>query len=99
VITSHGVAITGWFTEDFTLAELKTLRARERLPQLRATSFDGKFEIPTLQEVIDLVSSVNARRRALKLKPIGSYPRRSIPPIFDGIGLSLVLLLRPYRSL
>jgi glycerophosphoryl diester phosphodiesterase len=51
-----GTPITGWFTEDFTLAELKTLRARERLPQLRPanTAFDGRFEIPTLQEVIDL---------------------------------------------
>jgi len=54
-----GVATTGWFTEDFTLAELKTLRARERLPQLRSTLFDGRFDIPTLQEVIDLVAAVN----------------------------------------
>jgi len=38
----------GWFTEDLTLAELRTLRARERLPELRGTSFDGRFGIPTL---------------------------------------------------
>src|SRR5688572_21711089 len=50
------VTVTGWFTEDFTLAELKTLRARERLPALRPqnTAFDGQFEIPTLEEVIAL---------------------------------------------
>ncbi|HEV8332483.1 MAG TPA: glycerophosphodiester phosphodiesterase family protein, partial [Steroidobacteraceae bacterium] len=51
-----GVTITGWFTEDFTLAQLKTLRAKERLPDLRPsnTVFDGQYEIPTFQEVIDL---------------------------------------------
>jgi glycerophosphoryl diester phosphodiesterase len=51
-----GVPITGWFTEDFTLGELKTLRAKERIPALRPTNaaFDGLYEVPTLQEVIDL---------------------------------------------
>src|SRR5687768_1987904 len=51
-----GVSVTGWFTEDFTLAELKTLRAKERIPALRPqnTAHDGLYEIPTLQEVIDL---------------------------------------------
>jgi glycerophosphoryl diester phosphodiesterase len=39
--TIDGQAVTGWFTEDFTLAELKTLRARERLPELRGTAWDG----------------------------------------------------------
>src|SRR5262245_52951941 len=76
-----GVSVTGWFTEDFTLAELKTLRARERLPELRPanTVFDGQFEIPTLQEVITL-----ARR-----KGVGIYPETKHPTYFDGIGLSL----------
>ena len=48
--TIDGVNITGWFTEDFTLAEIKTLRAKERLPLLRPNNaaYDGKFEIPTL---------------------------------------------------
>ena len=71
--TIDGVAVTGWFTEDFTLAELKTLRAKERLPQLRAgnTAFDGRFEVPTLQEVIDLAESAHAasastRRRSTR---------------------------------
>ena len=46
----------GWFTEDFTLAELKTLRAKERIPAIRQhnTVFDGHYQIPTFQEVIDL---------------------------------------------
>ena len=76
-----GVSITGWFTEDFTLAELKTLRARERIPALRPanTAFDGLEEIPTLQEVIDL-----ARRN-----DVGIYPETKHPSYFDGIGLSL----------
>src|SRR5688572_10331556 len=52
-----GVSMTGWFTEDFTLAELKTLRARERIPAIRPanTRFDGMYTIPTLAEVIALV--------------------------------------------
>src|SRR5262249_16190943 len=54
-----GVPLTGWFTEDFTLAELKTLRAKERIPQIRPlnTRFDGQFQVPTLDEVIDLVKA------------------------------------------
>ena len=85
-----GVNVTGWFTEDFTLAELKTLRARERLPQLRATSYDGRFEIPTLQEVIDLVARVNAERLKGSNQPlVGIYPETKHPTYFDSIGLSL----------
>jgi glycerophosphoryl diester phosphodiesterase len=97
-----GVSITGWFTEDFTLAELKTLRARERLPQLRVanTRFDGMFEVPTFEEVLQLVAQANERRQqqalatggwkaVLKIKPIGIYPETKHPTYFDGIGLSL----------
>ena len=97
-----GTPITGWFTEDFTLAELKTLRARERLPQLRTanTRFDNMFEVPTLEEVLRLVEQANERRRQrafaaggpgalLKLKPIGVYPETKHPSYFDGIRLSL----------
>ena len=70
-----GVNVTGWFTEDFTLAELKTLRARERLPQLRGTSYDDRFQIPTLQEVIDLVARVNAERlKGSNQTLVGIYP-------------------------
>src|SRR3546814_2898217 len=51
-----GQAVTGWFTEDFTLAELKTLGAKERIPKLRGTANDGKFEVPTFEEILDLRS-------------------------------------------
>ena len=56
--TIDGQAITGWFVEDFTLAELKTLRARERIPAIRPANvqFNDRFEVPTLQEVIDLAN-------------------------------------------
>src|SRR5512134_1554961 len=51
-----GVTVTGWWTEDFTLAELKTLHAVERLPGVRqeSTMYDGRFEVPTLAEVLEL---------------------------------------------
>lgn len=60
--TIDGHAVTGWFTEDFTLAELKTLRARERLPELRGTAYDGQFQIPTFDEIIDFVAAESAAR-------------------------------------
>jgi glycerophosphoryl diester phosphodiesterase len=84
-----GVTITGWFTEDFTLAELKTLRAKERLPAIRPanTTFDGQFEIPTFQEVLDLVAQANADRR--HADRVGVYPETKHPTYFDSIGLSL----------
>ncbi len=79
-----GKLITGWFVEDFTLSEIKTLRAKERLP-FRDRSFDGLFEIPTLQEIIDL-----AKRKSAELgRTIGIYPETKHPTYFDGIGLSL----------
>lgn len=51
-----GESVTGWFVDDFTLAELKTLRAKERLEQLRPESagYDGQFEVPTFEEVLEL---------------------------------------------
>ena len=59
-----GLEVEGWFTEDFTLAELKTLRARERIPEVRPGNarFDGQFEIPTLEEILALVQGVEAQR-------------------------------------
>ena len=93
-----GVAIAGWFTEDFTLAELKTLRAKERIPQQRPanTRFDGMFEVPTLEEVLALVTSINEQRRKLargldrkKLKLVGVYPETKHPTYFQKIGLPL----------
>jgi glycerophosphoryl diester phosphodiesterase len=82
-----GVAVTGWFTEDFTLRELKTLRAVERLPRVRPqnSAFDGRFEIPTLQEVVDLALTESRRLG----RRIGVYPETKHPSHFASIGLSL----------
>lgn len=76
--TIDGQTLTGWFTEDFTLAELKTLRAKERLPQLRAANqaWDGKETIPTLAEVIALA----------KAHGVGIYPETKHPSYFASIG-------------
>jgi glycerophosphoryl diester phosphodiesterase len=85
--TIDGRPVTGWFTEDFTLAELKTLRAKERLPQVRPdnTRYDGRFEIPTLVEVLQLVRAESKRTG----RTIGVYPETKHPTYFDSIGLSL----------
>jgi glycerophosphoryl diester phosphodiesterase len=85
--TIDGVTVTGWFTEDFTLRELRTLRATERIPAIRPqnTIFDGRYEIPTLQEIIDLVV---AEERRLG-RPIGLYPETKHPSYFASIGLPL----------
>jgi glycerophosphoryl diester phosphodiesterase len=85
--TIDGEAVTGWFTEDFTLAELKTLRARERLPQLRPdnAAFDGQFEIPTLAEIIALAKAASARTG----RTIGIYPETKHPSYFRALGLPL----------
>jgi glycerophosphoryl diester phosphodiesterase len=56
-----GVAVEGWFAEDFTLAELKALRTRERLPALRGTAHDGQYPIATLEEIIELLAAEGAR--------------------------------------
>lgn len=82
-----GQSITGWFTEDFTLAELKTLRARERLPQLRIanTTFDGQEAIPTLDEIIALAKAATARTG----RSIGIYPETKHPSHFRALGLPL----------
>jgi glycerophosphoryl diester phosphodiesterase len=79
--------MTGWFTEDFTLAEIKTLRARERLPDLRPQNkvFDGQFSVPTFDEILQLANDAN-RRRADRPK-IGVYPETKHPAHFAGIGL------------
>ena len=86
--TIDGIAVNGWFTEDFTLAELRTLRARQRLPQLRGVAFDGRLEVPTFEEVLGLVASANARpeRRG---QPVGVYPETKHPSYFEELGLPL----------
>ena len=80
-------SITGWFTEDFTLAEIKTLRARERLPALRPISaaFDGQAEIPTYKEVVDLAKAESRRLG----RTIGTYPEMKHPSYFAGLSLPM----------
>jgi glycerophosphoryl diester phosphodiesterase len=82
-----GVATTGWFTEDFTLAELKTLRAKERIPNVRQrnTIYNGKYQVPTFQEVIDL-----SKRLSRELhREVGIYPETKHPTYFREQGLPL----------
>ncbi|HMN54611.1 MAG TPA: glycerophosphodiester phosphodiesterase [Sphingopyxis sp.] len=81
--TIDGKAVTGWFTEDFTLAELKTLRAKERIPRLRGTAHDGQYEIPTFAEILDLLAAANKGRD----HPVGVYPETKHPSYFAAIGL------------
>jgi glycerophosphoryl diester phosphodiesterase len=85
--TIDGQSLTGWFTEDFTLAELKTLRAKERLPQLRPanTAYDGQWDVPTLDEIIALVK----RREQETGRRIGLYPETKHPSHFRALGLPL----------
>ena len=82
-----GRPVTGWFTEDFTLAELRTLRARERLPALRPASaaFDGREPILTFQEVIDIARAGTARTGRV----IGLAPELKHPSYFARIGLPM----------
>jgi glycerophosphoryl diester phosphodiesterase len=89
--TIDGVSQTGWFTDDFTLAELKTLRAKERLPLVRQrnTIYDGHYQVPTFQEVIDLSKQLS---RELA-RPIGIYPETKHPTYFRNEGLPLEELL------
>jgi glycerophosphoryl diester phosphodiesterase len=85
--TIDGLALTGWFTEDFTLPELKTLRAKERIPAIRPrnTLYDGRYQVPTFQEVIDL-----SKRLSRELgRRIGIYPETKHPTYFRTIGLPL----------
>jgi glycerophosphoryl diester phosphodiesterase len=77
-----GVTVTGWWVEDFTLAELKTLRAKERLPQLRPanTAYDGQEEIPTFAEALALAQQAG----------VGIYPELKHPSFLAGHGLEPV---------
>ncbi|MCA2217782.1 glycerophosphodiester phosphodiesterase [Jidongwangia harbinensis] len=86
-VVIDGVSTTGWFTHDFTLAELKTLRAVERIPQLRPhnTLYDGLFEVPTLTEVLQL----RARLSRELGRDIGVFPETKHPTYFRGLGLDL----------
>ncbi len=84
--TIDGREYSGWFTEDFTLAELKTLRAKERLPDLRPqnTAYDGQFVIPTFEEVLKLLKAHQTKTG----ERIGIYPETKHPSYFSSIGLA-----------
>ena len=91
-----GVPTTGWFSEDFSLAEIKTLHARERIPDIRPknTEFDGSFTIPTFTEIIRLLKLVEQSTG----RKIGIYPETKHPTYFaqegryiDGAPISLSL--------
>ncbi|MDK3255638.1 glycerophosphodiester phosphodiesterase [Blastococcus capsensis] len=85
--TIDGQQITGWFTEDFTLAELRTLEAEERLPELREenTLYDGLYRVPTLDEVLELRDRLSKELG----REIGVYVETKHPTYFEEIGLSL----------
>ncbi|MGW3931420.1 glycerophosphodiester phosphodiesterase [Streptomyces microflavus] len=93
-----GVSYTGWFTEDFTLAELKTLRAKERIPGNRPdnTLYDGRWTIPTFEEVLRWADKEGRKRG----KPVWLYVETKHPTYFRGLGLGLeeplARLLRHY---
>jgi glycerophosphoryl diester phosphodiesterase len=93
-----GNPVTGWFAEDFTLAELRTLRAVERLPQLRPanTAYDGKYRVPTFTEVLKLATS----SRTCSGKPVGIIPEIKHSTYFHQLGFDMerktVALLRTY---
>ncbi|MBD0837891.1 MULTISPECIES: glycerophosphodiester phosphodiesterase [unclassified Streptomyces] len=82
-----GVSVTGWFTEDFTLAELKTLRAIERIPANRPhnTLYNGRWEIPTFEEVLRWQTEQTRRRG----KQVWIYPELKHPTYFRKLGLGL----------
>jgi glycerophosphoryl diester phosphodiesterase len=82
-----GNTVTGWFTEDFTLADLKTLRAKERLPAVRQenTMYDGRFEIPTFAEILALRERLSKELHRV----VGVYPETKHPTYFRSIGLNL----------
>lgn len=82
-----GESLTGWFTEDFTWEELSTLRARERLPKTRPTSvtFDGRYPIMRLDDLLDLVADASERHG----RPLGLVAEIKHATYFDSIGLPL----------
>jgi glycerophosphoryl diester phosphodiesterase len=81
-----GETMTGWFTEDFTLDEIKMLHARERLPELRPANraFEGRCTVPTFEEIMQLVREANRGRSG----KVGVYPETKHPAHFAAIGLA-----------
>ncbi|MFI8931955.1 glycerophosphodiester phosphodiesterase [Streptomyces sp. NPDC053474] len=94
-----GVQLTGWFTEDFTLAELKTLRAKERIPgtRQRNTLYDGRWDVPTLEEVLRWAERAGRERG----RRVWLHIETKHPTYFRKLGLGLeeplAKLLRRYN--
>lgn len=82
--TIDGKVVEGWFTEDLTLPQIRSLHARERLPSLRAEGAkqDGKLGVPTFEDVLDLL----IRKRKETGRSIGIYPETKHPSYFKSIG-------------
>ncbi|MBX7532657.1 glycerophosphodiester phosphodiesterase [Qipengyuania sp. 1XM1-15A] len=96
--TIDGRLVSGWFAEDFTLAELRSLRAKERLPGMRPANarFDGLYSIPTFAEIVQLVRAKEAETG----RTIGLYPELKHPTFLlqdEGID-SVDLLVRALRE-
>ena len=90
--TVDGELVSGWFVEDFTLAELRTLRAKERLPALRAANarFDGLYPVPTFAEIVSLVRAKEAETG----RTIGLYPELKHPTfLLQNAGIDMVDLM------
>jgi glycerophosphoryl diester phosphodiesterase len=88
----EGRSVTGWFAEDFTLAEIRTLRAKERLPALRPanTRYDGLYQVPTFEEIAALARAKGAERG----RAIGLYPELKHPTmLLEQAGIDMVDLL------
>lgn len=85
--TIDGIETSGWFSEDFLLSEIKTLRAMERIPDIRPNNraYDGEFEILTLVEVIELARQLERVHQ----RPIGIYPETKHPTYFQYEGKRL----------
>jgi glycerophosphoryl diester phosphodiesterase len=97
--TIDGQKVAGWFAEDFTLAELRTLRAKERIPTLRPANarYDGLYQVPTFAEIVKLVRA----KEAATGRRIGLYPEIKHPEfLLQEAGIDMVdLLLRELRTL
>jgi len=79
-----GVPTTGWFTQDFTLAELKTLRAVERIPANRPNNklYNGRYQVATYQEILDLTKRLSRELH----RTVGTYPEVKHSTYFSSIG-------------
>ena len=79
-----GVDETGWFATDFTLAEIKTLRAIQPLSE-RSAAYNGQYTIPTFREVLELAKTESAKRG----RTVGVYPETKHPTYHEDAGLKL----------